>query len=153
MNSFKKIIVIKNANQNAKEKIFTKISNILNENNISHHTIIRCGTANEVDCILIYELSLAITDEGLITTQIPLYSDVIDITDVCNCDLSVKKQISIINSKISCLKERMTSHLKEAKIIHDNWEKIYISNLDFNKINNECDELICNLLDNLACQS
>ena len=150
--SFKKVIILKNIPSQYKQKIFDEIETILNNENTFYDKIISCGTSDETDAIISNSLSMVIADDSIITNEIPLYSDVIDFINILNCDCIEKKNLAFLNGKIERLKKKMVSHLAEAKKIHDEWEKIYISNLDFGKINIEADKLICSIFDTVVCK-
>ncbi|MBQ6895328.1 MAG: hypothetical protein IJN40_07530 [Clostridia bacterium] len=147
LNSFRKIIVLKDFPPDYKKIIFDEVTKALDDGGFFYDKIISCATSDSIAALIIDSLSTAVADEEIITTEIPLYADVIDFTDIINCDYEEKKNLSFSNEKINKLKRKMVSHLTEAKKIHDEWEKIYISNLDFDKINNEADKLISSLLD------
>lgn len=148
--SFKKVIVLKNIPNSYKQKIFDEIENEFNNENVMYDKIISCGTSDETDALIITSLSTVIADEGIVTKEIPLYSDVIDFINILNCDCIEKRDLAFLNNKIERIKKKMIAHLAEAKKTHDEWEKIYISNLDFDKINIEADKLISCVFDNVT---
>jgi len=149
--SFKKVIVLKNIPNKYKKKIFDEIESKINIENVMYERIISCGTSDETDALIINHHSTAIVDESIITGEVPLYADIIDFINILNCDCIEKKNLAFLNCKVERIRKKMISHLDEAKKIHDEWEKIYISNLDFEKINNEVDVLISSVFDEVDC--
>ncbi|MBO7289789.1 MAG: hypothetical protein J6V03_07375 [Clostridia bacterium] len=143
--SYKRIIVIKNAPPEYKKSIFNKIKNILDKENLVYDDIIRSGTENETDALLIDFPSAVIADENIITGEIPLHADIIDFINILACDCDEKKNLAFLQNKTERLKRKMISHLSDAKKIHDEWEKIYISNLDFDKINTQAEKIISDI--------
>lgn len=142
LGSFKKVIILKNITEDSKRKLFNEAKKTASENKIMFDTVIRCASCDETDALVLPELSTIITDENLVTKDYPLYSDIIDFTPFCEYDFSVRKNTESIDKKIMHLKKKLYNHLTDAKSIHDEWEKIYISNLDFEGLNNACNELI-----------
>ncbi|MBR3932503.1 MAG: hypothetical protein IKJ68_01145 [Clostridia bacterium] len=143
--SFKKIIILKNASKQAREKLFLDLIPILDYKNICYDKIIRSGTADETDAVIINQLSTVIADEGLFSKEFPLYADVINFAEHLRYDFEVQNEIANVKNKIEILNKRMYRHLNQAKIIHDEWEKIYISNMDFDKLDSSCRDLIDNM--------
>lgn len=143
--SFKRIIIIKNAPPEYKKSIFKKLKNTLDKENLKYDNIIRSGTENETDALLIDVPSAVIADENIITGDIPLHADIIDFITLFNCDCVEKKNLAFLQNKTERLKRKMISHLSDAKKIHDEWEKIYISNLDFDKINEHTEKMISDI--------
>lgn len=142
LSSFKKVIILKNITEDNKRKLFDEARKNASKNKIMFDTVIRCASCDETDALIFPDLSTIITDENLITTDYPLYSDIIDFTSFCEYDYSLRRDAASIDNKISHLKKKLCNHLSDAKKIHDEWERIYISNLDFALLDNSCNELI-----------
>lgn len=142
LSSFKKIIILKNIPEDSKQRLFDEAKKKASQNKIMFDTVIRCASCDETDALVFPDLSTIITDENLITGDYPLYSDIIDFTSFCEYDFSLRKNVESIDKKIMYLKKKLYNHLSDAKKIHDEWEKIYISNLDFEELDNACNELI-----------
>ncbi len=140
--NFKRIIVIKNSPPEYKKSIFKKLKNILDKENFVYDNVICSGTENETDALLIDVASAVIADENIITDEIPLHADIIDFINIFGYDCEEKKNLAFLQNKTQRLKRKMISHLSDAKKIHDDWEKIYISNLDFDKINTQAEKII-----------
>lgn len=153
LNSFKKIIILKNITKDTKKRLFDEVKAQALKKEVLFDTVMRCATHDEIDAIIFPELSCVIADINLIVSDYPLYADVIDFAFVSELEFPVQKDISAINKQILFSKNRMYQHLTEAKKIHDEWEKIYISNLDFDAINKSGDELLCSLFNNVSSEN
>lgn len=145
----RKVIVLKNCPKNAKTNLFSQIENYLNIQNTDYDKIFCAGTINDVDAIIVNELSTVIADEGLFLQEVPLYADVIDFSEHMQYDKNIKFELEYINEKKEGLFKRLFGHLQEAKSIHDNLEKIYIDNLNFNKLNIESENIINGIFNGL----
>jgi len=150
INDFKKIIVLKNISNKTKTKIFETIKRKLDGAEIIYDLVMRCGYVNECDAIILVDKSMIITDEYLLTSSIPFHADIVNFYDEHDFDFVFHKRLTYIKNQISETEEKMFYHLSEAKKIHDDWEKIYISNMDFNKMNGAADELIKNIFNNFT---
>lgn len=140
--SIRKIIVLKNISKNAKDNLFKEITDILDCDDISYDICLRCGSISEVDAVILKDFSTVIACEELFTGEIPLYADIVDFSDILSLDYDVQKNIEDLRKRISTVKTRLFSHLSDAKLIHDRWEKIYISNIDFDVLDLKGDKLI-----------
>jgi len=145
-----KIIVLKNASGYAKKMLFSELIKLLDLRGICYDKIIRCGTKDETDAVIINKLSTVIADENLFLKEIPLYADIIDFAEHIRLDVEIQRELTGIRNKQDTLKRRMFRHLDNAKKIHDEWEKIYISNMDYDKLNFESDKLISGIFDGLS---
>lgn len=148
--NMRKIIVVKNITKEAKKSLFEKIFEILDMSDISYDTILKCGSPDETDAVILKEVSTVIADIGLFKKDIPLYADIVDFSEHICLDFDIRRESDIISKRMETIKSRMYSHLNDAKLIHDDWEKIYISNIDFDEINKATDDLIDNIF---ACES
>lgn len=93
-------------------------------------SILRPGSAEDICCLYCAEKSLIIADEELLQNPSETFAFSAEEADL---------------SELSQLYDLMYSALSDAKIIHDEWEKIYISEMDFDsadKITNRCIERI-----------
>lgn len=151
--NMRKIIVLKNITKKAKKSLFESIFKILDMSDISYDTVLRCGSSDETDAVILRDLSTVIADMGLFVEDIPLYADIVDFGEHISLDFDVRKEADIIIKRMNTMKTRMYSHLNDAKLIHDDWEKIYISNMDFDKINNATDALIDDIFAGASSQS
>lgn len=147
--NLRKIIILKNITKLAKQQTFDKIINYLQKNDTDYDKIIRCGTATEVDALIINDFSVLVADEGLFVNKIPLYADVVDFGEHLRLDMVIQDELNNIKNKINNSDKKMYKHLECAKGIHDKWEQIYISNMNFEKLNNASDELVNGIFDGL----
>lgn len=64
--------------------------------------------------------------------------------------ISKKRSFAIISDRYAdentVMPEKMETAYREAKKIHDDWEKIYIGNMNFEKLNSYCQNIIDNLV-------
>ncbi len=140
--SVRKIIVIKNIKKSVKECLFNKVTDILDSDDISYDICLSCGTSDEIDAVILKDFSTIIASDKLFTGEIPLYADIVDFSDVFSLDFEKQKNIEILKKRVETTNNRMFSHLNDAKLIHDRWEKIYISNMDFPALDCNCEKLI-----------
>ena len=146
---FKKIIVLKNISSLFKEELFTNLKVKLLSLDLDFDTILRPGTISEINAIIIPSLSTAVSVFEMYSKEIPLYADVIDFADKPHFDSDLSCSITDAGNDILLLKNKMYNHLKNAKRIHDDIEKIYISNMDFERANNEINTLISNIFNSV----
>lgn len=146
---FKKLVVLKNITNDTKKKLFTRIKEFMDSNKIDYDIILHSGSADEIDAISSKGLSVVIADEEIGISEIPSYADVIDFYPDITLDLPLRTKLDSINKQIDAMRSKMFSHLSEAKLIHDEWENIYISNIDFAKLDTETDKLIADIFDSV----
>ena len=148
--NFSKIIVLKNITKVGRKKLFEKVTDLLDNSHMSYDKIIKCGTVDDVDAVIMNDMSTVIADDELFLKQIPLYADVIDFGEHLRLDGEAQFELTSIKNKIDVLQRRMFRHLENAKKIHDQWEKIYIENTDYEKLNVESDNFMHSIFDGLS---
>lgn len=130
-----KKIVLKNATRLIKRELFSGVEAILGENE-PEETIITEGYAREIGAMILPERSILLSDEAY-------FEDFSGDTvfDFANClkngNFAFGKSV-----KENDMYAQTARYLKEAKAIHDDWEKIYIENMDFDKLNDATESLI-----------
>lgn len=96
---------------------------------------------NEIEAVIIPSLDIAVVDGDSehIAQAIALIQngEIISLTNEASVRSSPLSDdiLTQIKSKIQDCYESAYAQLKEALDIHDEWEKIYIDNIDFNKLN------------------
>ena len=93
-------------------------------------TILRAGSAEDICGLYCAEKSLIIADEAMLQNPSETFEFSAEEKDL---------------SELSRLYDLMYSYLSDAKVIHEEWEKIYISETDFgsaDRITNRCIERI-----------
>ncbi len=142
---FKKVIILKNITTDAKVKFFTKIKECLDNSKFDYDIILHAGSPDEIDALVSNDISVIIADIGMGISDIPSYADVIDFYPDINLDIALRSKLDSIKKQIEAMRLKMFAHLGEAKLIHDEWEKIYISNIDFSILDCETDKLISDI--------
>ncbi len=140
--SARKIIILRNITKKAKDNLFGQITDILGFSSVNYDIIMHCGTSDEIDAVYLPEISTLISAEEIFSGEIPLYADVIDFARHISGDYEALRILDNIKKQIKLIKCRMYHHLYEAKLIHDRWEKIYISNMDFKALDKAADDFI-----------
>lgn len=141
LKNFKKIIVLKNVSSQLRDEIFSTLKIKLYSLNLDFDVILRPGTIGDIAAFIIPELSVTVALEELFSKELPLHSDIIDFAEKPHFDASLNINLTNIKKDIDSLKAKAYVHLKNAKMIHDDLEKLYITNIDFNKANSAVDAL------------
>ncbi|MBE7016376.1 MAG: hypothetical protein E7417_06145 [Ruminococcaceae bacterium] len=138
------IIVIKGRSRTAKNRLLTRIAFILSERGKLVEGIMCPFDIGVYEGIIIREDRLAIIDEscakGLKGSEKNL--------DECFCS---KPEITdleeeLIRQKAKWAFENLYKTYADAKTIHDEWEKIYIDNMDFSRIDSYTKGIISQLI-------
>ncbi len=144
---FRKLIILKNITKDAKLKLFSRLKDCMNNKNKDYDIILHSGSSDETDAICAKDFSFIIVDEKIGLNNIPPYADIIDFHPDISLDISLRTKLDSIKNQITSMNSKMFSHLAEAKLIHDEWEHIYITNIDFQKLDFESDRLIADIFD------
>lgn len=140
--SGKKNIVLKNATGYMKKALFDALLRKLEDRGYSHEIIIRSSSRDDIDGIIINETGISAADEMCFDSK---PSDDAVVFDFARCLESSRIPEAAVTDLVrgeTKAKSGMLEHMKKAKSIHDEWEKIYIDNMDFQKLNAASDALI-----------
>ncbi len=140
IHSAKKIIIMKNLTKRASELIFGEIGNVLDKNNAGYKALLGCGKINHCDALKTDNVFFV---NGKCIKE-KIKGDIVDFSDCYGDFLSVGDEEKIIKKEKE-EKENIFYHLSLAKKIHDDWEKIYIENMDFDILGRKTDALISNI--------
>ena len=138
-------ILFENSSETFRSDLFNNIIGFCKNNNIFYHQIMQAGYSEKL-CGMYFPNSSALV------FCIPFFKNVpngFSATIVCpKLTFADAEKISSLQSESERLKEDMYSHLASAKKIHDDWEKIYISNMDFSKADNASNDFIYDIFKN-----
>ncbi len=136
----KKIIILSNMTKRASVPVFGQIESYLSDKKASYKTVFTPGEENRI-CAIIKEDTLFINKDNL-----PFYVSgaVIDFSD-CYGDFLESSIKDEVIKKENEEREKMFLHLSRAKKIHDDWEKIYIKNMDFDILGKKTEGLISDI--------
>lgn len=133
---------IKNAAFSLKDELFQKIIGFCEQNSFFYHRIIQPGHADKL-------CGIYIPSKDALAFCIPFYENYNVVLEAIDASKGISaqdiKKINRYTSDIEILKKNMYSHLSNAKTIHDDWEKIYISNMDFEKADAAAQDMISEL--------
>lgn len=127
------IITVKTRSRKAGNRLLTRIAHLISEKGLTVEGIM---SPYEVGCyegLIIREKGFGIFDEHLARG---VKGDILDL----DCFAKSRLMISDEEEALLCQKtkgayENLYNSYKEAKLIHDEWEKIYIDNMDFDRLN------------------
>ncbi len=146
--SSKKIIILKNLTKRASDLIFGEIENILDKNKVGHKILLGCAHEKYIDAIKTGNI-LFVKDKCL---KGKVKGEVLDFSDCYGDFLPEDKKEEFIKKEKE-EKESIFYHLSQAKKIHDDWEKIYIENMDFDILEKRTDSLILGLFSGKSVKS
>lgn len=135
-----KNIVLKNVSAGMKAQIFKAFADSLDDSQ-KLQIILHPGTAGETDAV-ISQSGIALVDSAACRREIP-NAVIFDFGKCLGRGISGEEYSAKENEQKAALS--MYGCLENAKKIHDDWEKIYIENIDFDKLNPEGDRLIAQI--------
>ncbi|WP_139488276.1 PRK06851 family protein [Brevibacillus dissolubilis] len=142
-----RLFILKGGPGTGKSTVIKKIGDEMAER--GHDILfIHCPSQNgAVDGLIIENLKTAIVDgtaQGFTEpkSQVEkIYLNLSGAVDTYKLE-AYQQEISQLNEQIATLYQQATDSFHDALLVHDEWEKIYISNMDFNKANEVTEEVI-----------
>lgn len=154
-----KIFILKGGPGNGKSTLMRKIAQRYLEEELDVDYIHCSGDPDSLDGIIIPKLSVAIvdgTEPHVIEPKVPgAVEEYINLGAAWNTDYLAKRMKEIVRIKKEISEQYPKAYTAFAKAIriHDEWEKIYIRNMDFDKANEIADFMIRELLDGVQAKS
>lgn len=154
LKNLNKIYILKGGPGTGKSSLMKKVGTAMANKGIPVEYIHCSSDPNSLDGIVIRSLSVAIVDgtsphviEPTAPGAIEEYVNLGVAWDVDKLAEN-KKEIQFLEKEISSCYPKAYACFEKALKIHDDWEKIYISHMDFKKANTYTNEVIQKLLNN-----
>ncbi len=150
IDEYENIYFLKFAPNSFKNDLFKRLELYLNEKQIYFETVLKSGTSSVVETIFIPSKSLCITDSNSNDLFIGQNINIFNFVPFYDSQKlsEAKSEILSLTALVKSEKEKMYACLSKAKLIHDKWEKIYIENMDFNKLEEISNTLINKIFSN-----
>lgn len=136
----KKVIILENMTKKASKLIFGQIEKVLSEKRMPYKSLLACGEEERCSAIA-SEGYLFINKENMPGSSCGM---IIDFSDCYGdyLDAKLKEELTLKEKEE---REKMFLNLSFAKKIHDEWEKIYIENMDFDILAKKTESLISDI--------
>lgn len=138
------IIILKGASSTAKNRILNRIAFLLSEKGKLVEGIMNPFDVGAYEGVIVRQDKFAIFDEkcakGINAEEIDLDGFLCGKPDIADDEAELLKQ------KSKWAYENLYKSYSDAKSIHDDWEKIYVRNMDFKRLNNYTDGVISQLI-------
>ena len=136
-----KVIVLSGMTDDIRESAFDEIRKKFLNAEVDFTVLLGCGEEKKI---------VAITDEKnvMYVDEKNIFPKMIDakVIDFSDCYVDLEDTFDTEKKEIANQKQRLYNELSMAKKIHDEWEEIYIKNMDFEVLNKETDNLIKNIV-------
>lgn len=156
LNALDKIYILKGGPGTGKSSLMKKIGNIFLEQGLDAEYIHCSSDPNSLDGVIFREIGVAILDgtaphviEPTAPGAIEEYVNLGTAWDI-NKLTPYKKDILYLQNEISKCYPNAYNKFADALAIHDEWEKIYISEMDFDKANLLTEATTIKLLGNIV---
>lgn len=155
LNTLHKIYILKGGPGTGKSSLMKHIGKTLADQNFDVEYIHCSSDADSLDGVVVRSLSLAIVDgtaPHVIEPKAPgAIEEYINLGTAWNIDTLSTRTENILNLQrdISSCYPKAYSEFAKALAIHDDWEKIYIQEMNFDEANKLTQELITKLIGNV----
>ena len=137
----KKIIVLSGMTDDIRERVFDEIRKKFLNEEVKFTVLLGCGEEKKIVAITDEENVIYVDEKNIFPKMID--AQIIDFSD---CYVDLEDAFDTEKKEIANQKQKLYNELSMAKIIHDDWEKIYIKNMDFEVLNQETDSLIKDII-------
>src|SRR5690625_207301 len=138
--NIKKIIVLQHSSNSIKSRLLQKIIALYEEKE-QVEMILSAQTNEYIDGVIMRESSLAILDERLIQGSIER-AEYVDVRKYIPIENEEESSIEDSTRKINNLQKKAYDHFKTGLAIHDDLEKVYINEMNFEKADKIANEWI-----------
>lgn len=136
-----KVIVLSGMSKEIRERVFDEIRKKFLNEEVEFTVLLGCGEKKKIVAITDEENVIYVDEKNIFPKMID--KKTIDFSD---CYIDLEDTFDIEKNKIANQKQKLCNELSMAKKIHDDWEKIYIKNMDFEVLNQETDNLIKDII-------
>lgn len=149
-----KLYILKGGPGTGKSTLMKKIGDVWNQRGFDIEYIHCSSDNNSIDGVIVPTIGMGVVDGTAPHVIEPSAPGAIE--DYVNLGMAWdSKKLAINKNKILDIKSSISScytntydYFKKGLKIHDEWEKIYLGNIDFNKLNNITDSLIAAFFNN-----
>lgn len=132
-----KVIVLSGMTDDIRESAFDEIRKKFLNEKTEFTVLLGCGEEKKIVAITDEENVMYVDEKNIFPKMID--AKVIDFSD---CYVDLEDIFDTEKKEIANQKQRLYNELSMAKKIHDEWEEIYIKNMDIEVLNKETDNLI-----------
>ena len=132
-----KVVVLSGMTDDIRESAFDEIRKKFLNEKTEFTVLLGCGEEKKIVAITDEENVMYVDEKNIFPKMID--KKTIDFSD---CYVDLEDTFDTEKKEIANQKQRLYNELSMAKKIHDEWEEIYIKNMDFEVLNKETDKLI-----------
>ena len=146
-----KLFILMGNSRNAKSALLHQLWQTLKEEDLHFQIIHSASNPDEIEGLIIEELAMGIVDgripEVNQAKRHKIVERYIHVDELCDCMLSIeqKEELSQLTKQADIETVKAYEAFSQALRIHDEWEAIFIDNMDFEQANELAEELMATL--------